>query len=48
MDLPVVLTHLHDMFDISQLRKYVLDINHAIVIEPIDITKDQVYEECSF
>jgi len=45
LDLPVELEHVHNVFHISQLRKYTLDPNHAIVSESIEITADLVYEE---
>jgi len=42
LDLPVELEHLLNML---QLRKYIPDPDHAIVTEPIKVTKDLVYEE---
>jgi len=45
LDLSVELEHVHNVFHISQLRKYTPDPNHAIVSEPIEITADLVYEE---
>jgi len=36
---------MHNVFHISQLRKYTLDPNHAVASEPIKITADFVYEE---
>jgi len=45
MVLPVELEHVHNVFHISQLRKYILNPDHAIVIEPIEVTEDLVYEE---
>ena len=47
LDLPVELEHVHNIFHISQLKKYILDPDHAIVSELIKITEDLVYEECS-
>jgi len=44
-DLPVELKHVHNMFHISQLRKYIPDSDHTIVYEPIEITEDLVYEQ---
>ena len=45
LDMPVELVHVHNVFHISQLRKYILDPDHTTVSEPIDITEDLVYEE---
>jgi len=44
-DLPVELEHMHKVFHISQLRKYVPDPDHTIVTKSIKITEDLVYEE---
>ena len=46
LNLLVELEYVHNMFHISKLRKYIPDINHAIVTEPIEVTKDIAYEEC--
>ena len=43
--MPVELEHVHNVFYISQLRKYTPDPNHTTVFEPIEITADLVYEE---
>jgi len=45
LDLPVELEHVHNVFHISQLRKYIPDPDHTIVTDPIEITEDLVYEE---
>ena len=45
LDLPVELEHMHNVFHISQLGKYIPDSNHTIAFEPIEITADLVYEE---
>jgi len=42
--LSVELEHVHNVFHISQLRKYVPDSDHTIVSEPIEITRDLVHE----
>ena len=47
LDLPVELEHVHRMFHISQLRKYIPDSDRTLVFEHIEITKDLVYEEFS-
>ena len=38
LDLPVELEHLHNMFHVSPLKKYISCPNHAIVTKPIKIT----------
>ena len=45
LDLPVELEHVHNVFHISQLRKYISNPNHTIVSKPIEITEDLVYKE---
>ena len=45
LNLLVVLEHVHNVFHISQLRKYVPKPNHAIITEPIEATKDLAYKE---
>jgi len=45
LNLPVELKHMHNMFHISQPRKYIPDPNHTIVSEPLEITEDLIYEE---
>jgi len=44
-DLPIDLGHVHNVFHVCQLGKYVPDPYHAIIAEPIEITKDLPYEE---
>jgi len=44
LDLPVELEHVHDVFYVSQLKKYIPDLDHTIISEPIEITEDLVYE----
>ena len=44
LDLLVELEHVHNVFHISQLRKYILNPNHTTVSEPIEITADLVYQ----
>jgi len=36
---------MHNMFHISQLRRYVPNPDHTIITEPIDVTKDLAYKE---
>ena len=45
LDLPIELEYVHNVFHVSQLRKYIPDSDHAIVTELIEVTKDLVYEE---
>jgi len=45
LDLPPELEHVHNVFHISQLRKYILDSDDTIVSKPIKITGDLIYEE---
>ena len=45
LDLPIELEHMHNVFHISPLRKYISDPDHTIVSEPIEITGDLIYEE---
>ena len=45
LDLLVNLKHVHNIFHISQLRKYVLDPDHAIITEPIEVIEDLAHEE---
>ena len=45
LDLPVEFEHMHNVFHISQLKKYIPEPDHTIVSEPIEITEDLVYEE---
>ena len=39
------LQHVHNVFHISQLRKYLLDPDHILVTKPIEVTKDLTYEQ---
>ena len=39
LDLPVELEHVHNVFHISLLRKYVPDPDHTIVSEPLESLK---------
>jgi len=45
LDLLVDLEHVHNVFHVSQLRKYVSDPDHAIIDETIAISEDLAYEE---
>ena len=41
------LEHVHNVFYISQLRKYIPDSDHTIVSEPLEISEDLVCKERS-
>lgn len=43
--LPIELSRLHDVFHVSQLRKYVADPTHVITIEPMQLQADLSYDE---
>jgi len=43
LDLLIELKHVHNIFHISQLRKYVPDLNHIIIAEPIEVVKNLMY-----
>ena len=45
LDLLAELKHMHNVFHISQPRKYVRDQNHIIIIEPIKMAKNLVCKE---
>ena len=42
LDLPTELEHVHNVFHISQIRKYVIDPNHAFVVEPAEVVENLV------
>lgn len=43
--LPMELKKLHDVFHVSQLRKYIADPSHVIQLEPVQIQEDLSNEE---
>ena len=45
LNLPTELEHMHNIFYISQLRKYVSDRNHILKPDPIAIAENLAYEE---
>ena len=45
LDLPTELEHVHNVFHISQLRKYIPDPSHTIITEPMEIAENLMYEE---
>mgnify|MGYP001096796851 CR=1 FL=1 len=42
LDLPIKLEEVHNMFHVSQLRKYIPNLDHIIITEPIEVTEDLV------
>jgi len=44
LDLSVEIEHMHNVFYISQLRKYTPDPNQTTISEAIEITTNLVYE----
>ena len=45
LDLPAELEHVHNVFHISQLRKYVPNPNHVIISESVEVAENLVYGE---
>ena len=43
--LPPVLSHIHNVFHVSVLRKYMPDPSHVLEYEPINVREDLSYEE---
>ena len=43
--LPLVLSHIHNVFHVSVLRKYMPDPSHVLEYEPINVREDLSYEE---
>ena len=43
--LPPMLAGVHNVFHVSMLRKYVLDCNHVVAYEPLQLREDLTYEE---
>ncbi|KAL6201986.1 hypothetical protein ACLB2K_025697 [Fragaria x ananassa] len=43
--LPPELSKIHNVFHISMLRKYVADLSHVLVEQPVSLQKDLSYEE---
>lgn len=41
---PPQLSNLHDVFHVSQLRKYILDISHVIAPEPIQLKSNLTFK----
>ena len=47
LGLPPSLGHIHNVFHVSYLRKYISDPSHIIAYEPIEIQNNMQYEELS-
>ena len=45
LDLLIGLEDVHNLFHVSQLRKYVLDPDHAVITELIKVILNLAYEE---
>jgi len=45
LNLSIELKHVHNIFHISQVQKYVPDPNHIIEPEPIEIAKNLPYDK---
>ena len=43
--LPPKMTHVHDVFHISMLNKYIPDPNHVLREEPVDLSDNISYKE---
>ncbi|XP_075649948.1 uncharacterized protein LOC142620469 [Castanea sativa] len=43
--LPPALSHIHNVFHVSVLRKYMPDPSHVLEYEPINVREDLSYEE---
>ena len=45
MELPSDLDHIHDVFHVSMLRKYIPDPSHVLTEQPVEIQDNLTYEE---
>ena len=45
LELPLELSRVHNVFPVSQLRKYILDPSHVIKPDPVQLYEDLSYEE---
>nr|CAD1827480.1 unnamed protein product [Ananas comosus var. bracteatus] len=43
--LPPKLARIHNVFHVSNLRKYVHDPDHILLFEPLELQEDMTYEE---
>jgi len=44
ISLPLQLAHLHNVFPVSQLKKYVRDLNHVLDIDDVQIKENLIFE----
>lgn len=44
--LPPALATVHNVFHVSMLKKYIIDLSHMIGFEPLPLQVDLCYEEC--
>ncbi|KAL4018231.1 hypothetical protein IC575_021821 [Cucumis melo] len=45
LEFPAKLTRIHDVFQVSMLRKYISDPSHVLQVQPIDLKEDLSYRE---
>ncbi|KAK6144921.1 hypothetical protein DH2020_021741 [Rehmannia glutinosa] len=45
LDLPALMSQIHDVFHVSMLRKYVSNPSHILTNEPMELKSDLSYEE---
>ena len=45
LTLPLDIEKIHDVFHVSQLRKYILDLSHILSYLPLQIQKDLSYKK---
>lgn len=43
--MPVELSKVHNVFHLSQLRKYIPDPTHVLIYEPVQVDENLSYEE---
>ena len=43
--LPLALSHIHNVFHVLVLQKYMPDLSHVLEYEPINVREDLSYEE---
>ena len=45
LELPSYLDHIHDVFHVSMLRKYIPDLSHVLTEQPVEIQENLTYKE---
>ena len=45
LEFPSDLNHIHDVFHVSMLRKYIPDPSHVLTEQPVEIQENLTYEE---